>query len=179
MSVFLETQRLYVRQFRPSDGEALAEILTDPEVTYFEPYEPFSHDFALQEAVNFSSSNEFYAVALKETDRVIGKIYFHDCGKYEKWEIGWTFHANFQGKGFARESVSAFLHEVFQRLPVRKVIAEINGRNLKSQHLAQRLGMHQEACLRKESCHYQDEQGNPLWADQMIFGLFAEELILS
>lgn len=70
MSVFLETQRLYVRQFRPSDGEALAEILTDPEVTYFEPYEPFSHDSALQEAVNFSSSNEFYAVALKETDRV-------------------------------------------------------------------------------------------------------------
>ena len=175
MALPLRTDRLYIRRFRPQDGESLAEILTDPAVTYFEPYDTFSYDKALGEAENLSKSDEFFAVVHKETNRVIGKLYFHNC-EFDTWEIGWTLRADCQGKGLAFESVSVFLQHVFQNALARKVIAKINGRNIKSQNLAYRLGMLKEGCLRKYGTFYKDPYGNAIWDDMWIFGLFADEL---
>ncbi len=178
MDFSLETERLKIRRFRRSDGKAFAEILTDPEVTYFEPYDVFTESAAIEEAAKLAENPEFFAVVLKENDRLVGKIYFHDCGQAQMWEVGWTFHGAFQGKGLANESVSAFLAETFRIMPVRKVIAEINGRNQKSARLAERLGMWHEACLRKYASYYKDADGNPIWDDMLIYGLFPEELII-
>lgn len=62
MSVLFTTERLTVRKFKPEDWEDLAEILTDPEVTYFEPYETFTREACVKEAESFAKSDEFYAV---------------------------------------------------------------------------------------------------------------------
>ena len=88
MTELFSTERLTVRKFIPDDHADLAEILTDVDVTYFEPYEAFTKEACVQEAINFSKSDEFYAVVSE--GKVIGKIYFSDtgCGNYE---IGYTF----------------------------------------------------------------------------------------
>ena len=64
MDILFATERLKVRKFTPDDWEDLAEILTDKEVTYFEPYETFTREACVQEAENFSKSDEFFAVVL-------------------------------------------------------------------------------------------------------------------
>ena len=74
MTALFTTERLSVRKFIPDDYDDLADILTDTEVTYFEPYETFTREACVQEAINFSKSEEFFAVVLN--DKVIGKIYF-------------------------------------------------------------------------------------------------------
>ena len=72
MPVLFTTERLTVRKFRPEDWDDLAEILTDPKVTYFEPYETFTREACVKEAASFAESDEFYAVVLD--NKVIGKI---------------------------------------------------------------------------------------------------------
>lgn len=142
MSALFTTERLTVRKFTKDDFEDLAEILTDKEVTYFEPYETFAKEACIQEAAHFSESEEFFAVVLG--NKVIGKIYFSrkDCGSFE---IGYTFNGKYQGKGYAYESVKGMLAYAFSVLGVRRVFAEINTRNIKSVRLAERLGMRREA----------------------------------
>ena len=78
MPELFKTERLSVRKFVPQDHSDLADILTDPVVTYFEPYETFTREACVQEAINFSKSDEFFAVVLE--DKVIGKIYFSKRG---------------------------------------------------------------------------------------------------
>jgi len=89
MAILFSTERLIVRKFTADDHTDLAEILTDPVVTYFEPYQTFTKEACVQEAINFSKSNEFFAVVFEE--KVIGKIYFSDR-KYGTFEIGYTFN---------------------------------------------------------------------------------------
>ena len=59
MSALFTTKRLTIRKFAAEDFEDLAEILTDKEVTYFEPYETFTKEACVQEAINFQTAMNF------------------------------------------------------------------------------------------------------------------------
>lgn len=159
MTELFTTERLTVRKFQPSDWEDLAEILTDPEVTYFEPYETFTKEACVQEAIHFSESDEFFAVVSNK--KVIGKIYFSDKG-FGSFEIGYTFNGKYQGMGFACESIKGMMNYAFYTLGVRRIFAEINTRNKKSIRLAERLRMrreaeHKEMFPRKEDVNIYDD----------------------
>lgn len=146
MSVVFKTNRLCVRKFRPDDADDLAEILTDKDVTYFEPYETFTSEACVDEAKKFSESSEFFAVVLG--NKVIGKIYFSKK-EFGSFEIGYTFNSSFQGKGYARESAEGMIRYAFEELGARRIFAEINARNEKSIRLIERLGMRKEALFRE------------------------------
>lgn len=142
MSALFTTKRLTVRKFAAEDFEDLSEILTDKDVTYFEPYETFTKEACVQEAVNFSKSEEFFAVVSE--NKVIGKIYFSGKG-FGSYEIGYTFNGKYQGRGYACESVKGMMDYAFHVMGARRIFAEINTRNTKSIKLAERLGMRKEA----------------------------------
>lgn len=142
MAMLFSTERLIIRKFTPDDYNDLADILTDVEVTYFEPYETFTREACVQEAINFSNSNEFYAVVLN--NKVIGKIYFSDKG-FGSYEIGYTFNKHYQGMGYAYESTIGMIKYAFSSLGVRRIFAEIDTRNEKSIRLVERAGMRREA----------------------------------
>ena len=169
MAVLFTTERLSVRKFCPDDYEDLADILSDTEVTYFEPYETFTREACIQEAINFSNSDEFYAVVLNE--KVIGKIYFSDKG-FGSYEIGYTFNKDFQGKGFAYESVRGMMKYAFSVLKVRRIFAEIDSRNVKSVKLVERIGMRQEA-LHKEL--FPRKENNQVYNDFYVYAILNKE----
>lgn len=169
MSALFTTERLSVRKFRAEDFEDLAEILTDKEVTYFEPYETFTEEACVQEAINFSKSDEFFAVVLG--DKVIGKIYFSDRD-FGSYEIGYTFHGKYQGKGYAYESVKGMMAYAFKELGVRRIIAEVNTRNEKSVRLIERLGMRKEA-EHKEIFPRKDDAN--VYEDVLVYAILKKE----
>lgn len=171
MSVIFTTERLIIRKFVPGDSDDLADILTDKEVTYFEPYETFKREKCIQEAINFSKSDEFFAVVLK--DKVIGKIYFsaRDHGSYE---IGYTFNRNYQGKGYAYESVKGMIEYAFEHLTVRRIYAEINTRNEKSVRLVERLKMRKEAEFLEFIPRKEDTE---IFDDMYVYALLRNEYI--
>lgn len=77
-------------------------------------------------------------------NKVIGKIYFSDKN-YGSYEIGYTFNRNYQGKGYACESIIGMMKYAFTTLGVRRIFAEIDKRNQKSIRLVERAGMRKEA----------------------------------
>ena len=167
MDILLRTERLTVRKFQPSDGDDLAEILTDKDVTYFEPYDNFTHEAAVAEAAKFSESSEFFAVALE--DKVIGKIYFSKR-EYGTYEIGYTFSEKYQGNGYASESVGAFIGYAFNNLGARRIMAEVDVRNERSYKLCERLGMRREAEFKQV---YPSKEGG--YNDFYIYAILKEE----
>ena len=169
MAVLFQTERLTVRNFRPEDAADLAEILTDPDVTYFEPYEAFTAEACVQEAVKLSESRELFAVVLGE--KVIGKLYFSARG-FGSYEVGWTLHGAYQGKGYAAESVRSLMEYAFREKGVRRVIAEIDTRNDRSVRLAERLGMRREA---EHMALFPRKENNTLFNNYYVYAILAEE----
>lgn len=169
MTALFTTERLSVRKLVPDDYNDLADILTDVEVTYFEPYETFTREACIQEAINFSKSKEFFAVVLN--DKVIGKIYFSDKG-FGSYEIGYTFNRAFQGKGYAYESVFGMMKYAFSTLDVRRIFAEIDSRNTKSLRLVERIGMRKEA-EHKEL--FPRKENNNIYNDCYVYAILNKE----
>ena len=61
------------------------------------------------------------------------------------YEIGYTFNRDYQGKGYACESIIGMMKYAFSSLGVRRIFAEIDTRNEKSIKLVERVGMRKEA----------------------------------
>lgn len=171
MAELFSTERLTVRKFVPDDHNDLADILTDSEVTYFEPYETFTREACVQEAINFSESNEFYAVELN--GKVIGKIYFSDKG-FGSYEIGYTFNNAYQGKGFATESIKGMIEYAFTTLGVRRILAQIDTRNEKSIRLVERIGMRKEAEYKEL---YPRKENNNIYNDFYVYAILKKEFL--
>lgn len=169
MSSAFTTRRMTVRRFRTDDWEDLADILTDKEVTYFEPYETFTREACVKEAASLAESSEFYAVEL--AGKVIGKIFFSDKG-YGSSEIGYTFNRSYQGCGLAYESVTGMMGYAYSQLGVRRIFAQICARNIKSVRLAERLGMRREA-LYKEMYPRKGEVG--VFDDFYVYAMLDKE----
>ena len=105
-----------------------------------------------------------------EAERVIGDIYFTLKSRENlAGEIGWTFHPDFRGRGYATEAASAVLHRAFAELGLHRVIAELDPRNAASIALCHRLGMREEAYFVKDLMFRGD------WADTGIYAMLDVE----
>lgn len=170
----IETQRLIIRKFRPSDYTELYEYLSDMNVVKYEPYEPYSLNEAKREAEFRSNSDEFYAVTLKDGGRLIGNLYL---GKrqFETMELGFVFDTKWQMSGYATEAATALLDYAFGTLRIHRVTAECNALNYRSHKLMERLGMRREAEFKKNVYYKKDSFGNPLWQDTLQYAILREE----
>ena len=81
------TQRLILRRFRASDYDDLYEFLLQLKDDEFEGYPGITCENAAEHLKHRMESEEFYAVELKATGKVIGNIY---CGsrEYSAREVG-------------------------------------------------------------------------------------------
>ena len=82
-------------------------------------------------------SDEFYAMELLETEKVIGNIY---CGKrdYDAREVGYIVNKHYQRQGYATEALSAVIARAFSD-GVHRVFAECDPRNIPSWKLLEKL----------------------------------------
>ena len=71
----METERLILRRYRPSDLQDLFEYLSDPETVAFEPYEPMNLEEAQKNLEWRVSTEEMIAAELKESGKMIGNVY--------------------------------------------------------------------------------------------------------
>ena len=166
--IHLETPRMMIRNFTPSDDADLHDILGD-EVT-MENCEP-AYDF--EKTRKFLTSfcidrNGAVAAVHKESGKVIGYILFNefDVGVYE---MGWIFNRDFWRQGYAYESCKAMIDYAFTELKAHKIFAEAID-TVKSVSLMQKLGMQLEGIQRSQT---KDNHGD--WADLYFYGLLEED----
>lgn len=161
--MFIETDRMYVRDFKPDDVYDLHEILGDAETMKncepaysFAKTQKFMSEFCIEK-------KGAVAAALKDSDKVIGYILFKPWAD-SVYEIGWIFNRAYWRQGYACEACSELMAYGFREMHVHKIVAETIDVQ-KSVPLMEKLGMKREGVQRGQT---RDQLGN--WADLYLYG---------
>ncbi len=168
----IKTRRLELRPFEETDGAGLFSYLSDPEVTKFEPYAPFTREECEREAARRAQDPRFWAVTLEGA--LTGNIYLEQVNEYT-FEIGWVFARAHQHKGYAQEAARAAMDRAFHALGAWRVFALCDPQNAPSWRLCERLGMRREGWMRKNVYFDTDDAGRPLWKDTYQYAILREE----
>ena len=167
--MFIETERLIIRDFSADDAKDLHEILGDDETMKncepaygFEKAEKFLEEFCI-------AKQGAFAAALKNSDKVIGYLLFNSWGN-DIYEMGWIFNKNYWRQGYAYEACSELMAYGFREMNVHKVVAEAIDTE-KSVRLMEKLGMKREGIQRSQT---KDCSGN--WADLHLYGKLRSDI---
>jgi RimJ/RimL family protein N-acetyltransferase len=109
-------------------------------------------------------------VELVPTGELIGEVMLRWLSDKDRCgEVGYVFHPERGGQGYATEAARAVLQLAFDELDLHRVIARIHALNTASIQLAQRLGMRKEAHLVKN--HWRKDG----WVDEVDFAMLKSE----
>lgn len=162
--MYIETQRLIIRNFVPEDALDLHEILGDDDT--MEMCEPAYSFEKTKEFLNSFCIDRNGAVAAvhKESGKMIGYILFNEFGD-GVYEMGWFYNRSFWRQGYAYESCKAVIDYAFEKLNAHKVFVETIDA-MKSVNLMKKLGMQFEGVQHSQ---VKDNRGN--WANLYFYGL--------
>ena len=143
----METQRLLLRPFAEEDYDDLYEFLSQRRDDAFEAYPGITYENGREHLCYRLGSDAFFAIALKDTGKVIGNVY---CGArdFSAREVGFIVNKDYQRRGFAFEAVTAVLAACFAA-NIHRIYAECDPRNECSRKLLEKLGFQREALLRQ------------------------------
>lgn len=175
----LKTERLILRKFTGDDWKDLHEYLSQVKVVMYEPYNIFSEEESKKEAINRSQNDAFWAVCLRETNKLIGNVYFQLQGpkEFSTWEIGYVFNPLYYGKGYATEACQGILQYGFEQIGAHRIIAKCNPENIASWKLMERLTMRREGHFKKPAFFKKTDEGKPIWHDAYLYSVLQEEWV--
>ena len=117
-------------------------------------------------------SDEFFAIGLKETGKVIGNIY---CGKrdFDSREVGYIINKDHQRAGYVYEALSAVI-KAFLHNGTHRIYAECGPRNTASWKLLEKAGLKREAFFHKNIWFHKDHNGGPIRKDTYVYAVLNE-----
>ncbi|MDM9380736.1 GNAT family N-acetyltransferase [Chlorogloeopsis sp. ULAP01] len=149
--MWLETQRLVLREFQPADWQPLAPILVNPQVMKFSLTGILSASQTQEKIESFITSYKKFgfgkwAVILKESNELIGYcgIAVEQIDNKDETEIGYRLEPNFWGKGLATEAASAAIQYGFEQLKFPYILGIVERANTASVRVLEKLGMRYE-----------------------------------
>lgn len=182
--ISLHTERLVLRDFCRDDLEGVYAVVGDDEVTRWLSFDTRSHDeaavmldgiLARQQA---QPRTEYYlAVTLPDPqttsetagqEPVIGFIRL-GLGGVKSADLGYAVRPSHQGRGIAREAVSAMLDFGFGTLGLHRVVANIGPMNNASSRMVEALGFQREGTIRDHVFT------NGAWRDSNSYSLLEHE----
>jgi len=149
--VFLETQRLVLRQFTEADADNLVSLDADPDVMRFvtggvpTSRDEIENDF-LPAFLGYYQRYEgfgFWAVVEKATGEFLGWFHFRprpDAAPGEV-ELGYRLRKSAWGKGYATEGSRALIAKGFTEFGVQRVVAEAMAVNTASRRVIEKAGL--------------------------------------
>ncbi len=162
----LYTKRLLIRPMQETDIFHVHEILKDKETMKFFIEGPYSLN-KVKEIVN-RNHKEFrhFVVCLRSSNRVIGKISYHDWEQPKSKEIGWIFNPNTTGRGYCTEAANAIKEYAFTSSDINKIVAVTQPDNVASVKVCEKMGMHIEKTKIK-SIHFKDD----IYWDEIFYSI--------
>ncbi len=165
MDLILETERLILRELKPSDAEAFFAMDNNPNVHKYlwqKPTQTIDETRKIIEFVrNQYSENSIgrFAVILKKTNEFMGwcGIKFvteTENGNTNFYDFGYRLNEDFWGKGYATEASFAWLDYGFNIMKIKKMNAYTHSQNDASNTIMKKIGMNFIE-------DYYDKDGNP------------------
>lgn len=174
----ITTRRLLLRPFGPDDLDALLAIQSREDVARYLYWEPRTRDQVAEAlagrtamtALEREGDSIVLAVTLAATGELLGDVNLQwHSAEHRGGEIGFVFHPDHHGRGYAREAAVEMLRLGFDGLGLHRVIGRLDADNHASARLLERLGMRREARFR------QNEFVKGRWADEAVYAMLAEE----
>jgi RimJ/RimL family protein N-acetyltransferase len=142
------TDRLTFSEMTYDDLDDMARLLGDPEMMRYYP-RPKRRDEALRwidwnRRLYREHGHGLWTIRTRDTGEFVG-----DCGLTPQTvdgavhtEVGWRVRVELQGRGYASEAGAACREHAFGALGKHRIISVIDPRNVASQRVAERAGLH-------------------------------------
>ena len=151
MTVFLETDRLFLRRFTPGDTNALYALDGDPDVIRWTNLDGRRAPYAFYRDVLLPSNLAYYekyvgygywVAAEKVTGAFLGWFHFRPTrNDPDEIELGYRFEKSAWGKGFATEGSRALVRKGFLELGTVRVTATTLASNRASVRVMEKSGL--------------------------------------
>ena len=173
----LLTPRLILREFREDDLPSIQAYAQDPEVVRYMEWGPNTPDetrqffeLRLQDQRTWPRLAFSLAVEARAEGRMIGAVRLDvsDPANHSA-DMGYTFHREAWGQGFASEAARALAEVGFERLGLHRLWATCDVRNTGSAAVLEKLGMKREGTLRQ---HLWVRDG---WRDSHLYAVLADD----
>ena len=174
----LETERLRLRPFTRGDVDAVFAYRSREDVARYLFDPPLSREecaLAVQQRITELGLE-------KEGDRIILAVEKADDGvligevsliwrsvEARQGELGWIFHPEHQGRGYASEASARLLEVAFTEADLHRVYARCDAGNTGSWRLMERLGMRREAHFREHALF----KGG--WDEEFYYAMLRDE----
>lgn len=174
----LTTPRLVIRPLTLDDFGDLYDMQSRADVTRYLPYgvrDEAEVRKALETKLKETAFREedcafCLAVELPAAGKVIGEIMiFGRSAEHRLAEIGYVFHPDFGGQGYATEAATEVLRLAFEDFGRHRVIGRIDARNTPSARVLERLGM------RREAYFVANELWKGEWTDEVVYAMLDHE----
>ena len=175
----IETQRLLVRCYSPSDAQMLADSVVES-TEHLKPWMPWAYnepepfEAKVERVIRFRGMFDLqqdyvYGIFNREETRLIGGTGLHTRLGSEQLEIGYWIHKDFTNQGLVSESTAALVKVAFELIHIHRLEIHCDPGNLASASIPRKLGFTHEGTLRAKT-RFLDH-----WSDSMIWGLLEEE----
>jgi RimJ/RimL family protein N-acetyltransferase len=153
----IETERLRLRPFTRQDVDAVFAYRSREDVCRYLFDEPMSRQScaeAIQARIGQLSLDQDGDRIVLAVEPIVGGTPIGEVslilrsGESRQAEIGYIFHPEAHGQGFATEAARAMVDVGFRGAGMHRVYARCDARNEPSWRLMERLGMHREAHFR-------------------------------
>lgn len=174
----IRTERLLLRLYTDDDLDDLYAIQSRADVARYLYWGPRDREQIRGSLAMKIASNRLraegddltLAVVLPETGTVIGDVLLvWVSGEHRQGEIGYIFHPDHCGHGYATEAARVMLRVGFECLGLHRVIGRLDGRNTASARVLERLGMRREAHL------VENELVKGEWTDELVYAILEDE----
>ena len=175
----IETQRLVVRCYEPSDAQLLADSVTE-NIEHLKPFMPWVH--AEPEPIEekekrikrfrgmFDLGKDYiYGIFDPKETRLLGGTGLHTRLGENELEIGYWIHKDFVRQGLVTESTAALVKAAFEIIKIHRIEIHCDPANVASASVPRKLGFTHEGTLRAKT-PFLDR-----WSDSMIWGLLETE----
>ena len=175
----IETERLVVRCYNPSDAQMLADSVAE-NVEHLKPWMPWAHyepepfEAKVERLKRFRDEFDLgqdyiYGIFDKKETRLIGGTGLHTRVGAEQLEIGYWMHKDFINQGLVTESTAALVKVAFEVIHIHRLEIHCDPGNHASAAIPRKLGFTHEGTLRAKT-PFLDR-----WSDSMVWGLLDVE----
>ena len=175
----IETKRLVIRCYNPSDAPLLAESVTES-LGHLRPWMPwvYSEPEAIEVKIQrlkrfrgmFDLGQDFiYGIFNPPNTKLLGGTGLHTRLGDSELEIGYWIHKDYINQGLVTESTAALVKVAFELLHIHRIEIHCDPGNFASAAIPRKLGFAHEGTLRAKT-RFLDR-----WSDSMIWGLLETE----
>lgn len=175
----IETKRLVVRCYDPSDAPLLAESVMES-LEHLRPWMPwvYNEPEPMERKVQrlkrfrglFDLGQDFvYGIFNPENTKLIGGTGLHTRLDEDQLEIGYWIHKDYINHGLVTEVTAALVKVAFELIHIHRLEIHCDPANLASAAVPRKLGFTHEGTLRAKTRFLEG------WSDSMIWGLLETE----